>query len=119
MQALPFSPAAQAEFRAAARWEHLGPRPLPLSPRYLLPTPPTPLFGRAEALPIVGALLQRQEARLPRGCAHLALSIHARPSCSKYCFIIANVRRFSLRMGPTIIGRRSASTPDSRGVVVR
>jgi hypothetical protein len=54
-----------------------------------------------------------------RGCARLALSIHARPSCSKYCFIIANVRRFSLRMGRTIIGRRNASTPDSRGVVVR
>ena len=60
--ALQLSAAAQAEFRAAARWEHLQPRPL--SPRYLLPTPPTPLFGRAEALPTVGVLLQRDDVRL-------------------------------------------------------
>jgi len=53
------------------------------------------------------------------GCARLALSTHVRSSCSKYCFIIANVRRFSLRMGRTIIGCSSASTPESRGVVVR
>jgi hypothetical protein len=48
-----------------------------------------------------------------------ATASHAHPSCSKYYFIIANMRRFSLRMRRTLIGRRSASTPDSRGVVVR
>ena len=38
---------------------------------------------------------------------------HSRaPLCSRYCFIIANVRRFSLRMGRTIIGRSGASTPE-------
>ena len=57
--------------------------------------------------------------RRPLGMELTPWSIHALPSCSKYCFIIASVRRFSLRMGRIIIGRRGASTPDSRGVVVR
>ena len=65
VQALQLSAAAQAEFRAAARWEQLEPRPTPapLAARHQLPTPPTPLFGRAEAVQTVCALLARPEVR--------------------------------------------------------
>jgi predicted ATPase/transcriptional regulator with XRE-family HTH domain len=38
--------------------------PQPLSARHLLPTPPTPLFGRAQEVQTVCAMLQRQDVRL-------------------------------------------------------
>ncbi len=38
--------------------------PQPLTDRHLLPTPPTPLFGRAQEVQAVCTLLQRQDVRL-------------------------------------------------------
>jgi predicted ATPase/DNA-binding XRE family transcriptional regulator len=66
VQALQLSANEQAEFRAAARWGKLEHRPAqePLTARRLLSTPPTPLFGRAEAVQVVATLLQRQDVRL-------------------------------------------------------
>ena len=69
VQALQLSPAEQAQFRTAARWEKLEPRgprsaPEPLAARRLLPIPPTPLFGRDEEMQTVCALLARQDVRL-------------------------------------------------------
>jgi predicted ATPase/DNA-binding CsgD family transcriptional regulator/transcriptional regulator with XRE-family HTH domain len=42
----------------------LAPAPEPLSARRRLPTPPTPLFGRAQEVQAVCTLLRRQEVRL-------------------------------------------------------
>ena len=69
VRALQLSPAEQAQFRTAARWEKLEslePRsaPEPLAARRLLPIPPTPLFGRDEEMQAVCALLARQDVRL-------------------------------------------------------
>ena len=65
-EALQLSAAAQAEFRAAARWEKLErrPVPVPLPGRQRLPTPPTPLFGREQEVQMVCTLLQRQDVHL-------------------------------------------------------
>ncbi len=66
VQALQLSAKERAEFRAAARWEKLEhqPTPQPLAAWRLLPTPPTPLFGRAEEVQTVCALLLRQDVRV-------------------------------------------------------
>src|SRR5215472_7733562 len=65
-EALQLTAAAQAEFRDAARSEHLERRPdaLPLAVRHPLPTPRTPLFGREQEVQAVCTVLARPEVGL-------------------------------------------------------